>query len=266
MSRRYSYSKEEIDFVRSVAPGKYNDEIAALFTEMFGSQVTAGQMKGLKSNHKIKSYVPTRRVTEDDGLFNKEQQEFIKENVKGLLNQDLANLVNEKFDLSITAQQVKAWKNRRHISSGLKGSEGMDPPNKGTKGLYNVGGNKTSFKPGQKPVNYKPVGSERIDSKDGYTLVKVQDNGDWHERWRHKHVVLWEKENGPVPEGHAVLFADQNKQNITLENLILVSRRQLAIINKNDLAFNDAESTKLGLTMADIHLKIGERKRKDEAQ
>lgn len=255
----HSYTKEQKEFIRDVAPGRFNSDIADLFNAKFETSVTEGQIKSFKSNHRIKSNVPKRRRTNPDSLFSKEQVDFIAEKVKGLSNQKLADLVNETFNLSITAKQMKTWKQNHGLSSGLKGSEGIAPPNKGTKGLYNVGGNKTSFKPEQIPHNYKPVGTERID-RDGYTLIKVSDKGAWHKRWKLKHRVVWEKENGPIPRGHALLFADGNKQNITLENLILVSRKQLATLNKKGLIQNNADLTRTGIIVADLYQKINERK------
>ncbi|MEN2464948.1 HNH endonuclease signature motif containing protein [Ornithinibacillus sp. JPR2-1] len=253
--------KEIHEFICEVAPGKYNDEIAQLVNKKFGTSYTAEYIRSYKSRHKIKSNVPKRRVKDDEGLFTKEQKEFIQKHVKGLRNQELADLVNEKFNLSITALQMKNWKRNHGLSSGLKGSEGLTPPNKGTKGLHNVGGNKTSFKKGQKPANYKPVGSERVDN-DGYLLVKVQEDGPWNKRWRHKHKILWEEVNGPVPRGYKLIFADGNKENITLENLILVSNRQLLTMNRNSLIQGDAELTKTGIVIADLMNKITDRKRK----
>ncbi|AUJ23138.1 HNH endonuclease [Virgibacillus dokdonensis] len=195
-------------------------------------------------------------------LFTHEQEMFIRENVKGLGNQELADLVNKTFDLSITRKQMKNWKRNHNLSSGLTGrfEKGNVPVNKGTKGLYNVGGNKTSFKKGQKAHNYKPVGSERID-RDGYVLIKVSDDGPWQKRWRHKHKILWEKANGPVSPGHKLLFADQNKQNIKLDNLILVTEKQMATLNKKGLIKNDADLTKTGILLADIYQKVSERKK-----
>jgi hypothetical protein len=258
MPRRYT--KEQQHFIREVAPGKYNIDIATLFNAKFGTDVTPGQIKSFKANYKIKSNVPKRRVTDDDGLFTKEQKIFIKNHVNGRTNQNLADLVNETFNLSITAKQIKNWKRNHGLSSGLKGSEGIAPPNKGTRGLYNVGGNKTSFKKGQKAHNYKPVGTERID-QDGYVLVKVSDNGAWHKRWRHKHKVIWEEANGAIPPGHVLLFLDGNSQNVTLDNLICISNSQLARMNQHHLIFNDPEMTKTGLKIAEIYKTIGERRK-----
>lgn len=257
----HKYTKEQKDFIREVSKGRYTAEIADLFNGKFGASVTESQIKSFKANHGIKSSVPKRRRTNPDSLFSKEQVDSIVENVKRLSNQKLADLVNETFNLSITAKQMKTWKHNHGLSSELKGSEGMTPPNKGTKGLYNVGGNKTSFKKGQKPLNYKPVGTERID-RDGYTLIKVSDTGAWHKRWKHKHRVMWEKENGPISREHALLFADGNKKNITLDNLILVSRKQLATLNKHNLIQSNADLTRTGIIVADIYSKISERKKR----
>jgi hypothetical protein len=256
----HKYTTEQLEFIREVAPGKYNLEIADLFNVKFGTCVTESQIKSFKANHKIRSNVPKRRATDNDGLFTKDQKAFIKANVQGVSNLKLTDLVNQKFGLSITPKQMKTWKSNRGLSSGLKGTEGMEPPNKGTKGLYNVGGNRTSFKKGQRPSNFKPVGSERID-QDGYALIKVSDDGPWHKRWRHKHRVIWEEVNGPVPRGHCLLFLDTNRQNINLENLQLITQKQLQLLNKKHLISDHAALTKTGIIVADLYGKIGERKK-----
>ncbi|WP_245676902.1 HNH endonuclease signature motif containing protein [Enterococcus rivorum] len=134
------------------------------------------------------------------------------------------------------------------------------PINKGTKGMYNVGGNSTSFKKGEKPVTYKPVGSEMID-KDGYTLIKVKDDGPYQERWVNKQRVIWEKENGPIPKGHVILFADGNKGNLDIENLILISQSQLVRLNKNGWIGKSKEVTEVGIKLADITSIIAAKKK-----
>lgn len=259
----HRYTEEQDNFIRTISPGRYNSEIAKLFNVKFGTEITANQIKSYKNNHGIKSGVPKRSPLDDTGLFTKEQRTFIKDHVYGISNQVLADLVNQKFNLSITAKQMKAWKRNRKISSGLKGSEGMEPPNKGTKGIYNVGGNCTSFKKGRRATNYLPVGSERVD-RDGYTLVKVSDRGAWHHRWKHKHKNLWEKVNGPIPKGHCLIFLDGNKQNISLENLQLITRSQLARLNQHHLISDNPEFTKAGIVIADIYNKMGELKNKQK--
>ena len=114
--------------------------------------------------------------------------------------------------------------------------------------------NTDAISKGQKPHNYKPVGSERVNG-DGYVDVKIDPN-----KWRAKHRLLGRR-NGPIPKGYVIIFGDGNRRNFQQDNLILVSKSQLAILNKNQLIQNDADLTRAGIVIADIYKKIGERKK-----
>jgi hypothetical protein len=195
-------------------------------------------------------------------LFTTEEHEYLVSIVEGRTTNEITKMINDKFRLAITSRQIRIYKKNHGLKSNVSTTfkKGNIPANKGTNGLYNVGGNCTSFKTGQKAHNYKPVGSERVD-RDGYTLIKVSDVGAWHERWRLKHTVVWEKANGPIPKGHCLIFLDGDKQNINLENLQLITRGQLARLNQNHLIHDNAELTKTGIIIADIFTKIGARRR-----
>ena len=82
--------------------------------------------------------------------------------------------------------------------------------------------------------------------------------------WKPKHRIVWETANGSVPKGHTIIFADGNRLNISIDNLLMVTRAQLAIMNKRGLISNEPEATKAGILVADIFMKISERKRKGE--
>lgn len=198
-------------------------------------------------------------------IWTHEQKEFLREHYLSNSQRDLLVLFNHHFGLNVGLNQLKACLTNHNIKSGRTGQfeKGITPVNKGTKGLYNVGGNRTSFKKGDKPKNYKPVGTERID-RDGYVLMKVSDTGAWHERWRHKHKVIWEAVNGPIPKGHCLIFLDRNKLNIRLENLQLITQAQLARMNQNKLFQQDPELTKTGVVIANIYTKMGALNRKEK--
>lgn len=189
--------------------------------------------------------------------YSAEEKEFIKNNVKGRSNAELLKIFNEHFGLNLTKSQIAAFKKNHHLSSGLDGKfkPGHVPFNKGKKGLM-CGGKETQFKKGQRALNYRPIGSERV-SVDGYIEIKVADPG----KWRMKHLVLWEEANGPIPKGHCLLFLDGNKLNVSLDNLQLITRSQLVRMNQNGLISTDADLTKTGVIVAEILSKIGERKR-----
>lgn len=193
-------------------------------------------------------------------IFTKKQKEFIEENAKGIGNEELKNLFNSHFKLSLSREQIKRYKANHKISSGLTGffQKGSTPFNKGKK-KYWKGGEETQFKKGNKPHNWVPIGSERI-SKDGYIQIKIQEDKKQH-NWRGRHILIWEQHNGPLPRGHAILFGDGNNRNFDINNLILVSRHQLLELNKNNLIQKDADLTKLAIKIADLNIKIYERKK-----
>lgn len=258
------YSTEMIDYIREITPGRYTKEITEMFNEKFGLNLTTGQMKSLKNNRGIWSGVKKKNPNQPaNKIFSREQEQFIRDRYFGIDNQELTDLLNERFNTQFTRGQVKAWKNRNKLDSGLNGyfEPGHVPINKGTKGMFNVGGNSGSFRKGDKPKNFKAIGTERID-RDGYILVKMQDEGAWNERWRHKHKIIWEKENGLVPNGMVLIFIDQDKTNISLENLMLITNQQHLMLNRNGWRFDDPELQKIGINLADLKIAAAKRKQK----
>lgn len=255
MSRRV-YTQEQIDYIRSIAKGRYNDEITEMFNKKFNTNKTVDQIRSLKSNYKIKSGKRPKRRSKHS-LFTPEQEDYIRKIAPGKFNQEIADMVNKKYGLNITRQQINTWKANHNVTSGLTGyfPKGHVPWNKGKKGI-NTGGEAGWFKKGQKPKNYRPVGSERIDSKDGYVLIKVQDEGTYPERWKHKHVVIWEKANGKVPDDHVVVFLDGDKQNIILENLALLTKAEVLRMNQNNLFSDDPELTLAGIALVRLNAKV----------
>ncbi len=124
----------------------------------------------------------------------------------------------------------KAWvsENSREVQrrNGNPGRfrKGLEPWNKG-KRCPGLGG-ETTFRPGNRPHTWRPIGTERI-SKDGYLQRKVTDDGPARRHYKSVHIIVWEAANGQVPPGHAVIMKDGNKQNLALDNLELVSRAEL---------------------------------------
>lgn len=82
---------------------------------------------------------------------------------------------------------------------------------------------KTMFKPGNKPHNAMPIGSERI-TKDGYIEVRTDCPG--YRKWKLKHRIIWEQINGKIPNGYNVQFKDGNRKNCDINNLYLISRKE----------------------------------------
>ena len=195
-------------------------------------------------------------------LFTQEQEQFVRDNIKGTLIMDLAEQINNRFDLSITPAQLRNYTKRNKLTSSVccQYSKGHTPANKGKKMLpevYEIA-KKTMFKKGQTPINHRPVGSERVNVY-GYVEVKVAEPN----KWRLKHQVIYEEANGEIPKGHCIIFLDGNKTNVTLDNLILISRQELVRLNQDNLIFQNKEMTKAGINITKI--KMAYLKRQKEA-
>lgn len=135
-----------------------------------------------------------------------------------------------------------------------------------------VVGEATRFAIGNVPKQghrYK-VGDERTD-KDGYTWVKVCESnrdpraGNRHgmKCWRLKSHLVWERTHGmPVPEGHAVIFANRDASDFSPENVVAVPKGVLSTMNALKLQYHDAETLQACMTLARIRMAL-KSKRKD---
>ena len=193
-------------------------------------------------------------------IWSDEEKQYLAEITPGRGYKEIQSMMSCKFGFDYTRHQIKGAITRNKLNTGRTGrfEKGRATWNKGTKGLTKA--NVTSFKKGQKPHNYKPLGSERI-TKDGYCEIKVSDTG---RRWRPKHVLIYEKHHGKVPKGSAVIFLDGDKRNFDIDNLHLVTRGQLAMLNKNSLIQKDADLTKTAINVVDLMKKISAIEKKDK--
>ena len=200
-----------------------------------------------------------------------EVKQFVREHAVGTFNNDLAAMVNAKFGTHFTIVAIAELKNRLgvksfidcHFNKGIRHSpatefkKGNVPINKGTKGMFPNAGGATRFKKGHRPANWKPVGSERCNVY-GYWEVKVAEP----RKWKQKHVLLWEQEHGPVPKGHIVIFLDGDKNNLTLENLAMISRAVHARRNQMNLFGTTPELGKIGVVTAKLIAAMHKRRKK----
>ena len=197
---------------------------------------------------------PVRRYTQ-------KEISFIKENVAGRSYLDLTVLFNNKFLPPVTIGQIRNFMKNNKLRNGndTRFRSGYTPPSPFVKG--HKFGIATKFKPGHRPRNYLPVGSERINSE-GYINVKVSDSAmPVQRRWKAKHIIVWEALNGKVPKNHVIFFADGNKLNLAAGNLLLISRRELCVMNHLGLVYSHRDLTVAGKAIADIKLLINDRKR-----
>ena len=190
-------------------------------------------------------------------IWSEEEKAYLSEIAPGRGYSEIHKMMNDKFEYQFSLVQIKAAMKRYNLRNGLDGKfkENCTPWNKGLKGVR-TGGKSTQFKKGQVPLTYRPVGSERV-NVDGYIEIKTADPSTWEL----KHRVVYEKHNGKIPKEHAVIFLDKNKLNFDIDNLALVSRKELLQLNRSNLINNDPELTKVGVNLVKVIVKTKERSR-----
>lgn len=191
--------------------------------------------------------------------YSEAQKKFIFDNNYGKYSKELAEMFNQKFNTNITAKEIKYFRENHKLNSGLTGQfqKGNISHNKGKKQSEYMTKEAiertkaTRFKKGNRPINYRPVGSERI-TKDGYIEIKIKEPN----KWQLKHRYIYEQHYGTIPDGYNIMFADKNKLNLDINNLILISKSEDLIMNRNKLIYEDSELTKTGHLIAKVIDKI----------
>lgn len=139
-------------------------------------------------------------------------------------------------------------------------AKGITPANKGKRMPFNPNSARTQFKKGNLPHNTRHLGHERV-SKDGYVEISVdQENPHtgFERRYVLKHRWLWERANGPVPDGMALKCLDGNRQNTDPSNWEAVPRALLPRLagraDRGTLGYDEAEPEVKPLVMATARL------------
>jgi hypothetical protein len=251
-----------IRFLGKKFVGRSCKEVTRLFNERFGMSVTEKAIRslltryGLRNNH--------GRGVPRDKKYLPHHIRFLKEIVRGRSYAEITGMFNRQFGFAISVKAMCSLLKKHNLKNGRDGRfrPGQIPPNKGRKGYCPPGCEKGWFKPGNMPFNTMPLGSERINA-DGYVEIKYSEkSGPPKNRWKGKHVLIWEKANGPVPKGHVVIFADGNRRNFKLKNLVLVSRKELAVLNHvGMLGSKNEDITKVSVSIARLKVLMADRKR-----
>lgn len=250
------YTKEQHEWLAAFIPGHKADEIVEAFNKRYDSpKLTASKIKSYKMNHHIPSGTKKGKELWSGPLWTKEMVDFVIANNKGRTNKEMAELVSRTFQKEINATQIKAIRGRLHIDSGLTGRFVKDDPRcfHPQKGHHAPGSEKGWFKKGKTSWNHANVGDEAW-TTDGYLKVKIAEPN----KWRQKHILVWEKHNGPIPEGFMVTFKDQDHANCSIENLALISKSENAIMNHQGLRSEDPKLTETGILLARLKHKVSQ--------
>lgn len=190
--------------------------------------------------------------------YSEEEIQFLRDNVNNSSLKQLTDSFNKHFGTDLTEQAISMQKVKYGLKSGKVGGQfqkGHVPSNKGkrmSKQQYIVC-SKTMFKPGAKPKNTDPIGTEKM-LADGYVWVKVDDKPRVPKKvnWRQKHRIIWERTYGPIPEGHMIIFLDGNHENFDIDNLAMITKAENLIMNRKGLFNPDKDITKTGVQLAKL--------------
>lgn len=276
MKKIWKYPDEITDFVRKHGHEGSIADMQQRVNERFGMDLSYQQMKAFFSNHKIHAAPRKSRKRPKTRITTPEMDAFIREHVQGTSHQAMADLVNEHFGAGFTKDQMKSYYARNKLNSGLTGrfEKGTVPANKGKtwdefmspEGQANS--RKTQYKPGHQPHNGgTPIGTvrlrkarkNRLGSKPYYWEKVEQPNV-----WKMKHVLEWERHNGPVPDGCMVTFANGDTLDYRIDNLILETKAQHCVKNRHNIHGYDRESALAANKIADIKMVVTKTKKRKQ--
>lgn len=249
MPRSLYWKNEYADYMQEICPGRSTPEVTMLLNEKFGTSYTKEQIGGVRKRLGL----PVGQIFLKK-LLTEEQHEYFVKHQFGKTAKEFARELNEKFGLSLTGSQIKSYRGNNNLNSGLTGQfeKGHVPANKGKK-FPNMPQNSGQFKKGHKPPNWVPVGTIRY-TTDGFPKRKIAEPNIWE----YCHRVEWEKHNGPIPEGHNIVFLNGDKTNWDISNLACLSKNEVVRMNQNHLFTSDPELTKSGIGLTKLTNRIRE--------
>jgi hypothetical protein len=150
----------------------------------------------------------------------------------------------EKSEAYLASAAACRLRRGDNVGAAFRFKKGHAPANKGKPAPFHPNSAATRFRKGQTPHNTKYAGHERVDAKDGYIYVSVEQRNPHTGFERHyvlKHKWLWEQANGPLPKGMALKCIDGNRTNTDVSNWTLIPRALLPRLNgRHRLAYDTA--------------------------
>ena len=223
-------------------------ELTDEFNATFGTNKTKSSIwhKDFRLTNQRLSNEPKTRLE-----YTPEMIERIKEIVPLWSYKKCAEMMSEEFNYNFTSSMIEHKANRLGVRKPNNGANNLDPRSPSI----------NWFMKGRPSLNTKPVGIERVMRyKDGRIFIAVKIG--MPNKWEYKHRLVYKQHYGEIPDGYMVNFADGNHLNFEPDNLILVSRGENIMLNKNKLRFNDKDLTKTGLTLSKLIIARGRRTKK----
>ena len=180
---------------------------------------------------KTKALIRKLRRSPRISFWNSERLDKLKKLYPNHTNEEIAQILGTTYSaVNGVAFKLRLFKSKEfkfQCASKSFFPKGHQPMNKGRKQTEYMSEEQlaktkaTRFKKGHVPKNHKPVGYERI-TRDGYIEVKTAEPNVFEL----KHRLVWIEHNGEIPPGYNIQFKDGNRQNVSIENLYMISRSE----------------------------------------
>ena len=202
MARYHKYTEAHHAFIVKHQADIPRKELAKLFNAEFGTDVTTQMMNAFCRTRKLKSNSTGRFDIcgfSRDGAhtFTAAQRQFIKDNQALNTRKDLVQMFNAKFGTELSKNQI-VWYCTTHKLRRYNNAN---------------------------PGSHVPVGSIHKGGKN-QLHIKIAEY-----EWVPLHRYNYEKEYGPVPQGHTIRFLDGDSFNCEPSNLLAVPRSAQGAIN-----------------------------------
>lgn len=213
-----AYSQAEIDYIKANIVGTPYKKLAEQLNKTFNTDRSYQSVKRFcNKNLKLSNYV--NKWSDDEKLY-------LINNCNNKSYSELAKEVSKVIGVNRTANQVM----NECYFLGVKNNRD------------------TRYKKGHKVWNEKPILHERKGSN-GKTYLKVSNDRSRTRSNSHnsdknyviKHNYIWEQAYGKIPDDCVVIFADGNKDNFDLDNLICIPISVKQMMNANGWQFLNNE-------------------------
>ena len=261
------YSREFLDWLRKVAPGRTLARIHSLIRARWGMGLSDCQLSNIFKNHGIRRFEGVSHkemcaiTTVHEHKFPGLKDWLLSQDVTGSTRAGMLDRINEHFGWNMTLNQLKGYLSRNHIALwGIEAGQFRKghPSTKGVKmsaEQYRKCA-ATMFRKGHRPKSAVPVGTvvvAKVSSKRGGEELYYKKKVAEPNRWKLLHRLVWEEHNGPIPRNHVITFLDGNWRNCDISNLMCISMGANCRANQDGLRFEgDPELTRSGLLVSEL--------------
>lgn len=253
MSRRL-VPKSAVPSIIEWIPGHTDNELAQYLTQLTGIQFDRDKAK----NFRIREGIPLGKKSRRPRYkYDDQFMEEVRTWIPGHTDKEFANWLEDHTERKWDSRQAKTFRINhgiplgRAVPGGGRFEKGMIPWSKGRKLGTRGRAAETQFKKGNRPHNAAAVGTKvkKLFSDGSYYWAEKVAEPD---QWEFCHRLEWKRHNGEIPDGHVIVFMDQNRDHYQIDNLKCISKSELHFMNRDSLWSDDLELTETALNICRV--------------